>query len=261
LPEGVEYVAKDCTSAKWDPATRTVTWSAREILTASGKAPAGDIANINVAIKLTVKLNAGVNNTQVVNQAEGEVVGASGGGTTGAKGNPTETEKKILEFFNLIAGQGRNTTVLGDENQFVAAVLKNAAPGYGLAGKEAQLRAIYKKAVAAKVNPLIMVVMWGVEQGWNINGTEFGCIHQRGSGFESQLTCRVNEVNHFMTEAEQSIAKKGLPFAHPVAPQCTYTDPFVYAYEKGTPVCAVNDSNGNARKNFVEYYKKLLGTK
>jgi len=233
IPKGTTY-SSSTQNGVLSPDKSKVTW---------------DIKNPNSAtfVPLVVVLTALKDNTTIVNVASGQLIGAGGI-------NPNATT-----FDALMTGQGRLTNVLGGENQFVAAVIKNAGTKLSLTGKEAQLHAIYKAAIASNVNPLIVVTIWGVEAGWNTNGTEFGC-KPFGSGFNTQLTCSVNTLNHWMSYFEQQKTKPVvIPPIPPSTAYCPYTDPFIFAYEKYTPICAINDNNSNARTNFVNYYRTLAG--
>lgn len=242
IPVGTQFVAVQAgQKATYNAATRTVTWKASEN-TATAQ-----------TVGFTLQLRATVDNAWIVNVVNGTAVG-SGVGTGAAPDLNQGT------FKGLITGQGRNTTILGDENAFVATVIKNKP---SLKAKEAQVRQVYKAALAKNVSPLIILTIWGVESGWSTGtGNSFGCVLSGDKSWAGQLNCVVNTANKRMAEFDTSAAKKKpvlLPI-NPQPPQCTYTDPFMYAFERMTPVCAVNDGNACARVNFVSYFKTFLGT-
>lgn len=236
-----------------------VKWSLKEnsIATGGTSTAAGNNTQPGNTLEIILRPDPGTKDKYVTNKATAEVVNAGnkGGVSPAACGNKPNTN--TTDFVTLMTGQGKCTTVLGDENSFVNTVIKNAGSKFGLTGKESYIHQIYKAAIAKNINPLISITIWGVEAGWNVNGTEFGC-KPFGSGFNSQLTCDINTLNNLMNEYDQK-AKKGTPVSLDTNSNCKYTDAFIYAYERYTPVCGMNDSNGVARKNFVNYYKTLLG--
>lgn len=155
------------------------------------------------------------------------------------------------DFDSLMKGQGRNTDVLGSEDNFVETVMKNGKNN--LSGKEPQVHQIYQTSVAKNVNPMIVLTIWGVEQTFQIGTREFGCPTSY-AGFSSQLACSVKTLDDQMKIFKQN-AKNG-SVIYPSS-SCAYNDEFLYAYEAYTPVCHIYDKNETSRKNFVDYYKKL----
>lgn len=257
IPAGTIYVGSNqkvtCDNGACNAASKAVTW----------KATANNVV-APVTATYTVTLRATVDNKYIVNVANGTAVASIGGAAPG--GDPNSND-----FYKLMVGQGRNTAVLGDENNFIKTVLANSKGKFNVAGKEAELRQLYKAAITNNVNPLILFAMWGVESGWSTaNKAVFGCgvTSGTGGGFATQLACVVQNkrpgLNGLMTEFTNAQAKAGgKPILHPDAryrANCpAFTDPFIYAYELYTPVCAINDGNSNARANFVKYYKGALG--
>lgn len=174
----------------------------------------------------------------------------------------TPQNTNTSDFDTLMKGQGRNVNILGDENSFVATVLANGARMLP-SGSEAHLRQIYEKAAAKNVNPLIIVTIWGVESTFGTNANEqFNCppyeVPFDGDGVG--LSCSVNSLNNLMNDFEQQQNAGVFPVPIKSEKTCYYTDEFLYAYEKFTPVCATFDNNDGSRSNFVTIYKKLFGT-
>lgn len=257
IPAGTTFMSSNnkvsCDNGPCNAASKSVIWKAQENNISSP-----------VATTYTVVLRATVDNKWIVNIANGTAVAAATGDTGG--GDPTSND-----FVKLMTGQGRNVTVLGDENNFVSTIMKNTKGKLNVAGKEAQLRQLYRAAIQNNINPVILFAMWGVETGWSTTGRSFGCgvTSGVGSGFATQLACIVKAerpgLNGLMLEfTKRQKEAGGGPIKHPdsrYAGNCpAFTDPFIYAYELYTPVCAINDGNSNARANFVNYYKTAIGT-
>lgn len=168
------------------------------------------------------------------------------------------------DFETLMTGQGRNTTILGSEDEFVEKVLKNGAglsTGFSSGSYAPNLHEIYQKSVAKNVNPLIVTTIWGVEQGFSIDG--FGCLpYSSYPSYESQVNCAVNTLNNGMKEFEDKKAGGEFPvgltndLTHRT---CYYKDPFIYEYESYTPVCTQDDGNDPGRGNFVKIFKQFYG--
>lgn len=190
--------------------------------------------------KFELKVKPDKNDINVTNSSFGIVYGNIGTGIGDSS-----------DFETLMANQGRNVTVIGDEDAFVNRVLLNKG---AINLDEQHLRQVYRTAAAKNVNPLSVLAIWGVEASFGLNGTEFGC-KPFGSGFADQLTCGVNTLNFWMSDFDQN--NRGGSITLTGVKTCVFTDPFTYAYEKYTPVCTINDNNDNARRNFVTYYKKL----
>ena len=257
LPAGTEFISSGqkstCDNGACNQASRTVIWNLKDIVPLQG----GILSNVSTALSL--KLKATADDSTLVNQAQGEVIGAGAlpvnppGG--GGPNNPPNTSSN--DFDTLMAGQGRNTGILGDRASFIAAVLKN---GSGLAGGFSsgqysdQLGQIYDSAVSKNVNPLIITTIWGVEASFELNNTEFGCM-PFGSGFAKQMSCSVNTINNLMAEFDD-LKSKGPVY---LAGCPTFTDGFLYAYEYYTPVCHASDGNDASHKNFVTIFKQLYG--
>jgi hypothetical protein len=173
----------------------------------------------------------------------------------------TPQNTNTSDFDTLMKGQGRNVTILGDENSFVATVLKNGARRLP-SGIESQLRQIYEKAAAKNVNPLIIVTIWGVESTFGTNANEqFNCppyeVPFDGDGVG--LSCTVNTLNNQMNKFEQQQNAGVFPVPLKDEKTCYFSDEFLFAYEAFTPVCATYDNNDGARQNFVTIYKELYG--
>lgn len=249
IPAGTQFVDVQAgQKATYNPANRTVTWKASE----------NNASNSAQPVSFTLRLRATVDSSWIVNVLNGTAIG-SGGTAIGGAPDLNQTT-----FKGLLTGQGRNTTILGDENKFVETVVKNAPGGSNLSTKQDQVKQIYRAAVAQKVNPLLILSIWGVESGWNTgSGNVFGCTFADDKTWAGQLKCVVNTANKRMAEFEKSAATKK-PVLLPIEPQpaqCTYTDPFMYAFERMTPVCSMDDGNICARQNFVSYFKTYMGTK
>lgn len=214
-------------------ATKTVTWNLTDLS-----------PNSPQVLSLTIKPLS--NDVWLVNSATATnlTVGPTGGG-----GNSN--------FEALMTGQGRNTSVLGaTEDAFISSLTTNLR-GTNLAfliSQQSYLRQVYEAAVASHVNPASVLAIWGVEASFSLNGTEFGC-KPFGSGFSAQLSCSVNTLNSWMSYFEQNNSGGSLS----ITDSCTYADEFLYAYEKYTPVCALNDGNDSARTNYINFYDKLTG--
>jgi hypothetical protein len=220
---------------------KTVTWDTKNLKVSLSGAP------VTETFMLTVTKTQKIQAVPIV-----AVASATGGGVAGT--GCGSFNKTATDFNTLMSGQGRCTNVLGDENAFITAVTKNSGGQFNFAGRQSELQAIYQKAVSEKVNPLILVTIWGVESSFGtVDGENFNCgdFH---SAFNVSLTCAVDTLNHYMTYFEQQKTK---PVA--ISAGCTYNDPFIYAYEWYTPVCHTSDGNGPSRNNFVLYYKKLFG--
>lgn len=167
------------------------------------------------------------------------------------------------DFNSLMIGQGRNTSVLGNEANFVNTVLQNGArlldnvqnPSY-------YVRLIYQVAVAKNVNPLAVLAIWGTEQGFQLKSPEFGCDPRGGNfpGFEAQLNCSVNTLINWMNYFEKNKNSNGtLTLPSNIGKNCVYSDPFLFAAEKYGPECTIYDANDFFRSNFVKYAKIFVG--
>jgi hypothetical protein len=180
-----------------------------------------------------------------------------------APGGTTGPAPETNDFDTLMAGQGRNTQVLGDENSFVNTVYTNLNNDGRLddgdqAKYEDAFRKIYRKATTHNINPAIMIAIWGVESSITFNGTEFGC-KPFGSGFDEQLRCGVEDaLGRLMDQFDRIAAVDGIPVPYTNDATCSFVDSFLYAYEGYTPVCTMYDSNDHSRTNFVIYYKITL---
>jgi uncharacterized repeat protein (TIGR01451 family) len=178
------------------------------------------------------------------------IANAIGGISTGSG---TPVDKSTEDFDKLMTGQGRNVNILGDENSFVAQVMKGDTR---LQGQEDVVRKIYKKAVSQNVNPLIILTLYGEEAGFTSNNdTQFGC-KPFGSGLDRQLSCSVNTWDNWMTYFEKNKDANG---TISLSAKCVYSDAFLFAAEKYGPRCVQNDNNDHFTKNFVHFFKKLLG--
>lgn len=217
----------------------------------------------------TLTVHPTQNDIQVINEAVATVGGGSNppaNGTPAPNSTGTPPSPGATDFDSLIKNQGRNVAILGDENTFVQLVKTNGSKWIGTKPNiDSYLRQIYQTAVSKQVNPVIVLVIWGVEATLTLNNTEFGC-NPFGSGFNSQLTCAVNSLNNLMGNFEK-IYKSGTPVPiavvdknlKPTGQYCYYTDAFSYAYEMYTPVCHFSHSNDPTRKNFINFYKGFTG--
>lgn len=218
-------------------------------------------------LRISLRPKSDTKNTYIVNQAYAMYLNdpSSGSGSTpGSTGSPPPG---AADFEAIVSGQGRNTSLLGDRASFIATVTKNGTNR--LKGDySAELGQIYDAGIAKHVNPLLMVVMWGVEQSFT-HGLAFGCFDGKGTDFQSQLSCAAGTLDFWMTNFEMKKAAGPLPIVIPDESQnrnCSYTDEFVYAYEWYTPVCHADKGkeedltiNANARKNFAIIMRELLG--
>lgn len=173
----------------------------------------------------------------------------------------TNPNLSATDFDTLFKGQGQNIGVLGDEDSFTQKILA-IGPRYGLTDKEAQIRQIYKTAVAKNVNPLIIVITWGAEVGYKINNNEFSCPPHAGDGFSDQLRCAVNTYSNWMDYFEKNKDKQTGIYSleSKIGKTCIYNDPFIFAAEKYGPICAAEDNNANWRPSLVKFYKEFLGS-
>lgn len=161
----------------------------------------------------------------------------------------------ITDFNVLMKGQGRNTNILGDENNFAKVTESNGSIYVG--GKEEYVRTIYKAAVARNVNPLAILSIWGTETGFRLGmqNVALSCPVREQTSFESQANCAAKTYDFWMRDFEQRNRDGVLA----INQKCSYDDPFIYATEKYGPTCVVYDGNDFFLKNFVIYYKKFLG--
>ncbi len=219
--------------------------------------------------RLSLTLKPSDEDSWVVNEAQGSLELSS---FTAAPGSGTAVDPKsvasITDFDTLMTGQGRNTNVLGgSENEFINNLKNNLAgtARASLASSESNLRQIYQAGIAKQVNPLILTAIWIEESGADTSGRyfAFGCdpygVLGTGKDFGSQLQCSVNTWNNLMKEFESKTPPVTIPSK--IGNSCVYYDAFLYASEKYGPVCAINDSNENYHKNFVDAYRLLLGVK
>ncbi len=214
-------------------------------------------------VKIVLKPKPNVKDAYIINRAYAQYLTSSLPPVGGGAGPNVPVDPNAADFESLVTGQGRNTSILGDEETFIATVLKNGGARFQGGGYEAQLSKIYKTALAKSVNPLLIVVMWGVEQSFS-HGTALGCGIYIGlpSDFDNQVECGVNTIDNWMNTFELRKGQIGLPVTiqnEDTKAICSYTDPFVYAYEWYTPDCHFADGNTNARKNFAIIMRDLLG--
>jgi len=255
IPIGTDFVSA-VPSAIFDPTTRTATWDLKNIVPLQS----GLMTNVSTTLAITLKSTA--DTKWLVNQAQGTVFGEVKDNTNGGGGGAPcgASDTSTNDFNQLMTGQGRCIGILGDENSFVNAVIKNAGAKYRVIGKEPQIHKLYQVAVAKNINPLITLTQWGVESTWSLSGASLGCAVHVGApqGFDAQVVCGVNNLDHLMMEYTIK-AQKGIPVSLDFKSSCKYSDEFIYGYERYTPVCAVNDGNANARSVFVKIYKGFLG--
>jgi len=182
-----------------------------------------------------------------------------GGGTGG--GGSTETEKT---FGMLVAGQGRNVTSLGDKSSFISTVIKNGAGRADFAARRTYLEQIYDAAVKYTVNPVLLLSMWGTENGFGTDPSNvfFGCgVYAKPppSGFAEGVDCAADTVDYWMRDFESKFTGNPVNIPSKNGNTCDYTDAFVYAYEWYAPLCHASDRNEPARVNFSEFYKMFMG--
>lgn len=164
------------------------------------------------------------------------------------------------DFESIMTGQGRNTNVLGDRNSFISTIINKSSGHFDVQGKQDYIGSIYDAALSKNINPLAVFVMWGVEESFQSQGTEYNC-PKYGNGFNNQLKCAVETLDFWMKDFDN--AKKrddgGVVIPKIGGGECVYYDPFVYAYEWYTPNCHAHDHNEDARPNFYSFYKTILG--
>lgn len=197
--------------------------------------------------KLFLTVNPTSSDFYAVNSAEANITS-----TTGATGPGVGQSS---DFLSLMRTQGRNVNIIADNaDDFANRIITNAQSTNlsTLTNQPDRLKQIFQAASAANVNPLAVLAIWGVEAGFDINDTEFGC-QPFGNGFGAQLNCSVNTLNYWINFFDQNNTNG----VYQLNPACLYSDSFVFAYEKYTPVCAINDGNDNARTNFINFYTNL----
>jgi uncharacterized repeat protein (TIGR01451 family) len=236
IPKGATFVSTTGVRAS-DSNTAVVTWSLKD---PSNQQP------------FTITLHPLVDDTYIINTVLARAISGGTGGSTGTSTSPQE-------FKDLTQNQGRNTYILGDKTNFIAAIIANSS-GLPLAGKESYLGQIYDAATTYNINPLILTVIWGVESGFDATPTyPFGCLNPTDTGFSENVTCAAGSLNVHMATFETHSTGGSLEIPSTTGNTCIYTDAFDYAYEKYTPVCATNDGNDSARTNFINFFKKLKG--
>ena len=258
VASNAEYVSSTPEGGQYDEVSRTRSWRLNDV---TPVATDGETRTYVFTITLRpAEALHDVPKVTIINKAY-----ATAASPVVVPGTPPDLGASVFE--ELMKGQGRNTGILGNEDQFVTAVLANAGSRMpeGGANHEQYLRQLYETAVANNINPLIMLTIWGVEQSFAINGTEFGCDPRgegRGAGFEWQVQCSADTLNRWMNDFDEKAAQGIFPV--PYDPSwsenhgCTFEDPFVYAYEAYTPVCSMNDGNSESRENFVIIFKDFL---
>jgi hypothetical protein len=201
----------------------------------------------NQTKKIFVSVNPTDSDFYTVNSAEAVITSVLGGTSLGVG--------QSSDFLSLMRTQGRNVNIIADNpDDFANRIINNAQSTNltNLVNQSDRLKQIFQVASAANVNPLAVVAIWGVEAGFDINDTEFGC-QPFSSGFGTQLTCSVNTLDYWMNFFDQNNTNG----SYQLTPNCNYTDSFVFAYDKYTPVCAINDGNDTARTNFIKFYTSL----
>lgn len=222
---------------------------------------------IGGSVQLVLRPKAGVLDTYIINKATATVINPR----SNKSGGSTPSNPNAADFESLMTGQGRNTTVLGDENSFVQAVIKNGGNRLkNVPDLETHLHTIYKTALQYNVNPLIVATIWGIESSFSTTiPLAFGCDpnYHKYDGFDNQLVCSVRgTLDFWLRDFEEKKAKGIFPVPYVATDTntqetktCYYSDAFLYSYEAYTPVCTMNDDNAQARDNFVIIYKELLG--
>lgn len=178
----------------------------------------------------------------VVNSAQATINSTTGGGSG--------------TFDTLMRGKGSIDPV-GSANALISRAA-NVFPV--LQGKTQQLTDLYNVAISYNINPVALLTIWKVENRDFSNYSSFNCPPAARGGnpdFSVQLNCAATTLRFYMNQFNQNA--QGGTYALPNAPACVYNDPFLYAYELYTPVCATNDNNGTARGNFVNIYNQLVG--
>ncbi len=198
----------------------------------------------------------------------------SGSSQLAQAGNQISSNINATDFEQLMRGQGRNINVLGSSaEEFVSNVINNGKNLIGsVPNSQDYLGRIYRAALSKNINPLAILSIWGVEQGFGFpdSGFIFGCgvgLDNPPRTFDSQLECSVNVVDRWMKdfEANNDSGKKSIDVVVksgdqwiPTGEKCLYDDPFIYSYEWYTPECHYDDGNIHARGNFVKFYKDFL---
>lgn len=220
--------------------------------TQTGNTIAWSLANPTNKSPIVFYLHPQKEDMLIANKVYAKTTGASSG--TGAGGTSPQA------FRSLIAGQGRNVAVLGDKSQFISTVLANAG-SLTIAGQTNELAKIYDAAVHYNVNPLILTTIYGVESSFGAAQIPypFGCF-ETATGFDENVTCAGGSLNMHMNTFETTNANGSLEIPSKIGNTCIYTDPFDYAYEEYTPVCAADDGNDPSRATFMSIYTQLKGT-
>lgn len=217
-----------------------------------------DSISTNQSKEFNLKLRATRPDTIVENTAQAKILSV-----TTPTPIPAPTGISATDFDSLMQGHGRLNSFGGEDN-FITKVVGNGNT-FRLLDKESYLRQIYKASRAKQLNPLIVLVIWGVEQGFGLRQPYLGCL---GSGatasFDTQLNCAVNTLDRWMNHFDRIKDGSGIASidkvdrgGRPTGEKCFYNDPFLYAYEMYTPVCHFEHGNEHARRNFVRYYNQL----
>lgn len=231
VPAGTTYSSKTTGVEAADSTSTTIAWSLK------------DPANQK---QFSFILRPQSNDIYVNDTIVAKMTGSAGGSSS-------------QEFRDLVAGQGRNTGILGDKNQFVSTIIANSL-SIPLTGKESYLSQIYDAGQKYNVNPLILAAIWGVESTFNTSSNyPFGCLNPADAGFTENVTCSAGSLNQLMATFETHAVAGSLEIPSKIGNTCVYTDAFDYAYEMYTPVCHVSDGNDPSRSNFISFYKKFKG--
>ncbi len=189
----------------------------------------------------------------IINSVFARIIGgSSGSGGTSPSG----------ELGALVAGQGRNTMPLGDRRSFISTILSRAG-GLSLVDKEAYLEQIFDAGQQYRVNPIMLLNIWGTENGFRTDFEHyFGCAVYAPNppvGFAEGLDCAADALDSLMSQFEKGSTGGSLEIPSTTGNTCIYTDAFDYAYEYYAPVCHSNDGNEPAHVNFISFYKKFMG--
>lgn len=261
IAPNADYVSSTPEGGQYDEVSRTRSWRLNEVTPVSTN---GDERTYVFTITLRPAEALGdVPRVTIRNRAF-----ATAAAPVVAPGNPPNLDASTFE--ELVAGQGRNTGILGNEDEFVEAIFANTQPvrfasGGGRDAYEPYIRDLYRVAVSNNINPVIMLTIWGVEQSLGIvNGLEFGCDlnNPEARGFANQVQCSADTLNTHMNDFDTKAAQ-GLPVYYNPSwatnKDCDFYDAFAYAYEAYTPVCSMSHGNDEARTNFQIYFKEFLG--
>lgn len=145
----------------------------------------------------------------------------------------------------------RDTTTITSGKQ--ASTLLNH-PNTNSQTKIAELDKIIKDANQAKINPALIIAIWGQESGFSdTNNRVFGVL-KAPSGFESQEDASIATVNKHLKDAETGNRQISDPkYGNYIA-----KSQFDYVMTRYTPTYNPGFGNDPERKNLISFLKKLI---